>query len=443
MRASTFPAAVHSDTSTQVQTAGRRLSPDEPRFWREAASELESRQWSTQLDAFAQVHQMLMKGLAPEKTAEYAHWGDELQHAKSGTEQAFSDSGKKQRFMQQTKDMVAALNAQKSEQATSAIFYGGGTGDEIFKTMNSTYVVPTLHAFMDKLSAEIAGKPIWEQVACVEPFLDCLLDLAGKGRNTIAQLTATNNVEEFGKRRAASEGTRMIDTCDASVYKPWKANITNRVSSLVASIPEVEKWRANGGSLVDFVDARGTLSSGARVVRFNVAGEGGGPGHTIELSVDHSQQPAKCCGTLYGLPYDASVARYEFEWAERKDGVMALDQLFCHHAFLDDNTVSKGAAEEFARIARWQPGDATSGLVDDIASFIYKLSHSSTYFRGQAAAMEKIIEAVLRSKGMQIEIGPDFLKPNPTYDQQALATFDRQEFIQKARQSISVKPLAS
>lgn len=488
-----------NNSPREIGASDTKPSTSGPEFWKETADAVENANSSKLLDTFAGIHpivteasknalqgahsqianlktrhsEMKAQNQDPSKVhaletaiakmetlqtelrteaGDYPRWSAELEAARSAKPEEFSKV--KQSFVHHTeqltsridklssttKDAWAAAGVGAGTGAAMGISYGGATGNEIFKTMNSTYIVPMMQSLIETFSAETHHLTYGEQLQGAQHFLNQFLNRAGDARNTIAHLSGSASVQDFGRRRTADDPP-MRDTCDASTfYKPWKSHITNKASTLVFAHSAVQQWRANGGAnrpLSDFVNETGASHNATRTIELIANGI------AVGLSVDSSTQPPTCRGTMFGSPANCSVAHYEFDWSEHPDGYLVLSNLICEHATLANNDIPSDAAEDMVAIATWRKGGNIDLLRDSIASFAYKVSNSSTYFRGQAAILEEMLKAIQRAKGVEIKLVDSIVKPHPTIDQQALSTPYREQFIASMREQISIRELPS
>ena len=352
------------------------------------------------------------KAIPQEQKSAYEGWAEKLNHARNNPDVQFP----LEQFIGDMAALTAPLGKTAKAAAPNAQWYGGTWGsDNIFHPINKRFIEPMLKSAIEDFRAETRSLPYDEQIDATKSFLNHLLDVAGWGRNVIARMASSDRTAELGIRRHPNEFARMEDECEKSNYDVWRGEVKGRISSLLTSHPDVKATRLSLPELTELVEKTGTDIGPLRTLQFI------GKGETVELTVNHSMDPPKLLGAFYGHPLDITVARYEFECKQDPKGGLSIDNMWCHHPWLDANNIIETAAEDFHAFVH-SDGSDKDALCKSVASFIFKIANSSMYKAGQQGVTEQLLNAGLATKNLIMVVSDDWsaAKKNPTYDQQAL-----------------------
>lgn len=317
-----------------------------------------------------------------------------------------------------------------SNNRSSLAAYGGALGNTIFKTITADVMVPVLTSFLLKFSEQTAGLEYDDQLEATQAFLCSFLVLTGKERGRIAEMTATEDFEEFGR---LNETAKPLVDCvtPGSAWDPWHTLVVAKIGELIS--PAWAEFRANNKDAPDprkFIPLRGQLLL-----------------QKEHMSLRLWKTNGERVGRLFHNKNEFERSYFTFKWSVENDPNKAtvppivVTDIQCVHPTRQARRAELVLAPDVLAALRWTPDVGVQQLQDKLASIFYDLSQSSTFDRGGAAAAEAKIKAHAGRHGYALAFSVDWTPPDHPQPYQVALLLDRDEFIQAARKNIILRKI--
>lgn len=287
--------------------------------------------------------------------------------------------------------------------------YGGDLGQSLYNQMQ-----PQILFLLDQrcrsFKAE-ANNPANEDI---KVFFNDLLNLMGTQRHWIAQLTETESSGKFGSRNWDNEDNPlMMDTMSSSYWKPWYSLIHAKVSEI---LKENDLDHDLKQLLSKCKQEKTTLQHKSLALDlFNIDGE-------IRGVLRHERDIYKPGDLRQAAIYHIRPFKNPTSFFDEMYGVS------CYHRHFSSQVTDQGL-EDFTN-ALYAKNDEE--LKQSLAGLLWKISHSSTFERGQAGITEWLLKVLAQINGYTLKFSDDWNPKKGEYaspDQHALAELDYQEFV--------------
>jgi len=314
----------------------------------------------------------------------------------------------------------------------------GALADAIFQRVTDTVSVPLVADLLSRFVKQAGSSKDHAQVTAL--FTDTLLDVIAEERRFTAETARHPMRASFGARMRP-DAPHMHDDVNNPMYLPWKKTIEGKMMAALT-----REWhafvRANPkGTFMELLYSKKQIAQGKGFAEFPSA-DG-----TFVVRLDLSKLPLS--GSIRSNPDRDDVSHYEFGWAtegdaaRRLEGPIRIANLTCIHPHTESRIACESIASNAVAALDWKQTDGLNALKREIGAVIFKMSHSSTFMRGQASITEMLCKALAGHHGFRLEFSGDWTAPShPSPDNWALSEFDMESFIMRAIDNVNLTAVA-
>jgi hypothetical protein len=332
------------------------------------------------------------------------------------------------------KDFLVKNNKKNRKLNTHYHSYGGAKGNKIFKTISNKISIPIIIDFLKAAQQRHSQTPLTEAESCA--LFDVLLDMAGQERQYIAQkaFPSSQNTPKFGRRlqtmvsQKSGQERYLEDPINENSFPQWHHFLINiRLKDIIKeAFFRCEKPESN---------TEITLQDLFNYGRFQLDNK-------TTLLVSHFMN------VIFGR--DSAAIQFNFSQETDFNRPVTLDyidklmfiNIKCIH--LDtQKTIELALYRDFINALLWnKTEDSIDILKEHLGRFLFKISASSIYERGQAAITEWILRSLCYIHKFDLIWPEDWMPPTyANYDQQALSVFNINKFVDIFKEKIVLKKL--
>jgi hypothetical protein len=308
---------------------------------------------------------------------------------------------------EEIKDQLETLKSEIKESTLQKEGYGGTLGNSFYQAYVSEVVDPVLSHFLGGIQGYINDDN-------AETILDTLFTWTGTERNYIAITTNTEASSRFGKRykTPSDDSIEMIDILHSNSFPEWFAVLQETLQEKGGDIlsKEHERQDKNITSSLPYLELALPYIGKCKIKP-----------HMIDRFY------------LRSLESDTSGS-FEFLYEENQNEGFELTGGIFYHLPVGDRKV-ESISPSFLRTFNAETQD---DLKSSLAEFIWILSHSSTFMRGQAAITGWFAQALARVRGYNLSYSPDWLDIM-NLDQHALTALEMDEFIRSFNENAALE----
>jgi hypothetical protein len=288
--------------------------------------------------------------------------------------------------------------------------YGGTLGNSFYQTYVSEVVDPVLSHFLGGIQGYINDDN-------AETILDTLFTWTGKERRYIAITTKTKSVNEFGTRykKLSDDSMQMMDILRSNTFPKWFAVLQEVLQEQGEDILSKEHERQDKNlqwysSSLPYLELALPYIGKCKITP-----------HMRDRFSLSSLEPG-------------TSSYYELFYKENQnEGIELTGGIFGH--LPARNSKVDSISPSFLRTFYAETQD---DIKSSLAEFIWKLSHSSTFMRGQAAITGWFAQALARVRGYNLSYSPDWLDIM-NLDQHALTALEMDEFIRSFNENAALE----